>query len=346
VQVRPVEGMLFLLRGLRAALDSGDPIRAGRGLAAYGSFHRMLGAERISQRCLAQAREIANAHDDATLAGFVDIAHASDALLTGAWTKVVEYARAGVDTLRDAGIGMTWERVVGGCFELAALDQLGRLPEVEARASENLRAAEACGDLYARIVFSQFLAQTILAHGDLDKAAYFAGNGLSGWTNRQYTVQNFYELRVLARCDLYRGEPEIARDRVVRAWPEIKRAGLLRNSISRLDAYLLLARCALACGDARQAQRAAKKLAPDSRPDAGFHRAWILVSSGASRESHDLYACQEGFRKLDMLLYADAIGYRLAKTPGERQVFDERLSARGILEPERWIRCFLPRQPT
>ncbi|MGB1276969.1 MAG: hypothetical protein ACPG77_14590, partial [Nannocystaceae bacterium] len=221
VQVRPVEGMLFLLRGLRAALDSGDSIRAGRGLAAYGSFHRMLGAEGISQRSLAHAREIANAHDDATLAGFVDIAHASDALLTGSWTKVVEHARAGVDTLHDAGIGMTWERVVGGCFELVALEQLGRLPEVETRASENLRAAEACGDLYARIVFSQFFAQASLARGDLDKAAYFAGNGLSEWTSRQYTVQSFYELRVLARCDLYRAQPLVARERVLRAWPDI-----------------------------------------------------------------------------------------------------------------------------
>lgn len=344
VQVRPVEGMLFLVRGLALALDSGDRTRSGRGLAAYGAFHRLLGAVRISELARGQALEIAKTNNDPTLMGFVDIVSAADALLIGAWQRVVEHATRGVNELRRAGIGMTWERVVGTCFELAARDQLGDYIGVEQRAGQALRDAEASGDLFARIVFSQFLAQAVLIAGDPTRAQSLAGNGLEQWTSRQYTLQHFYQLRVDARCDLYRGDPQAAHDRVRSHWSDIRRAGLLRNSISRIDAYLLYARTALACRDLRAARHALQRISPKLRRDAPLHRAWLQVRvDELSGQRVDERYCQvaAGFRGEGMLAYAEALEYRGAHK-STRTVVARQLRARGVAEPDRWIWSFVP----
>ncbi|MDC0720296.1 serine/threonine-protein kinase [Nannocystis bainbridge] len=341
----PADGMLFAVRAVLAALQAGEPGRVGRGLAVLGAFHRLIGRAEVGARFVARAREIAEARDDPQLLGLTHVCSAADAMITGDWRECVARTARGLDALSAPRAGMTWERVLGACFELTALDQLGRFVEVERRAGEHLRDAEARGDLYGLVVFSQFFAQARIAAGDLAAARHYARDSVRRWTRRSYTLQHFYALRVEVCCDLYDGEPHRADARLRERWPDIVGAGLLRNPISRVDALLLRARCALARGDRRRAACVARRLACESRPDAGLHARWIRarVAPAHANADAELAAAARGFQAAGMTLAAWSIEHRRAGADHARRVKAEQaLRELGVSEPDRWQRVFLP----
>jgi hypothetical protein len=266
-------------------------------------------------------------------------------MITGDWRECVDRTAKGLDALSAPRAGMTWERVLGACFELTALDQLGRFVDVERRAGEHLRDAEARGDLYGLVVFSQFFAQARVAAGDLAAARHYARDSVRRWTRRSYTLQHFYALRVEVCCDLYDGEAHRADSRLRERWGSIVAAGLLRNPISRIDALLLRARCALARGDRRGAAAVARRLGCESRPDAALHARWIRARAQPSRTGADaeLVAAARGFRAAGMIMAAWSIEHRRASADHERRAEAERaLRELGVSDPERWQRVFLP----
>ncbi len=344
--VMPIEGMLFAVHGLLAALASGEPTRIGRGLAVFGAFHRLLGDAASSTTYLRRAREIAEHRGDTALLGLVHISSAADAMLSGAWHDVLSRTRTGLAALAPRGAGMTWEHVIGACFELTALDQIGQLATVERRASEHLRDAEARGDLYGLVVFSQFLAQARVAAGDLDSARHYARHGLDRWTRRSFTLQHFYALRVEVSCELYEGATARARSMLQRSWSAIERAGLLRNPISRIDALLLRARCALASGDRRESLAMARRLSRETRPDVSFHVQWIRARASGDPVTTrpELLAAAAGFAAAGMDLHAACLAHIAADAPS-RTGGDIALSsilAAGVREPAAWLRYYLP----
>jgi len=341
----PADGMLFAVRALLAALQAGEPRRIGRGLAVLGAFHRMIGGARVGARYVERARAIAEARDDPQLLGLTYVCSAADAMISGDWRECATRTARGLDALSAPGAGMTWERVLGACFELTALDQLGRFVDVERRAGEHLRDAEARGDLYGLVVFSQFFAQARVAAGDLVTARHYARDSVRRWTRRSYTLQHFYALRVEVCCDLHDGEVQRADSRLRERWSAIARAGLLRNPISRIDALLLRARCALARGDRGGAAWIARRLACESRPDAGLHARWIRARAAPQRPGADaeLAAAARGFRDVGMNVAAWSIERRLAGADDERRAqADRALRELGVYDPERWQRVFLP----
>ncbi|MCY1064767.1 AAA family ATPase [Nannocystis sp. RBIL2] len=341
----PADGMLFAVRAVLAALQAGEPGRVGRGLAVLGAFHRLIGRAEVGARFVQRAREIAEARDDPQLLGLTYVCSAADAMITGDWRACVARTAKGLDALSAPRAGMPWERVLGACFELTALDQLGRFVDVERRAGEHLRDAEARGDLYGLVVFSQFFAQARVAAGDLAAARHYARDSVRRWTQRNYTLQHFYALRVEVCCDLYDGEVHRADSRLRERWPSIVGAGLLRNPISRIDALLLRARCALARGDRRGAMRVACRLGCESRPDAALHARWIRARAAPSRARADaeLAAAADGFQAAGMTLAAWSIEQRRAGADVERRARAERaLRELGVSDPERWQRVFLP----
>ncbi|MBZ5710605.1 serine/threonine-protein kinase PknK [Nannocystis pusilla] len=341
----PADGMLFAVRALLAALQAGEPQRIGRGLAVLGAFHRMIGRAEVGARYVQRAREIAEARDDPQLLGLTYVCSAADAMISGDWRECAARCARGLDALSAPRAGMPWERVLGACFELTALDQLGRFVDVERRAGEHLRDAEARGDLYGLVVFSQFFAQARVAAGDLATARHYARDSVRRWTRRDYTLQHFYALRIEVCCDLYDGEAVRADSALRERWGAISRAGLLRNPISRIDALLLRARCALARGDRRGAACIARRLACESRPDAGLHARWIRARAAPQRPgaAAELAAAARGFGEVDMTMAAWALERRLAGADHERLAqADRALRELGVRDPERWQRVFLP----
>lgn len=348
--VMPVEGMLFAVRSLLAALDSRDTVRVGRGLAVFGAFHRLLGQASISARYLGKAQQIAQELADPQLGGLVWVCSAADAMIAGRWNDVVERTSQGLALLPSRGAGVSWERALGACFELTALDQLGRLGEVERRAGEYLRDAQARGDLYALVVFGQFLAQARIASGDLPAARRHAHQGLELWTRRSYTLQHFYALRIDVTCDLYAGDAARAGARLRAAWPQIAGGGLLRNPISRIDAVLLQARCALAEGDSTGALATARELARETRRDGPLHARWIRACAGprSAAAADQLRAAAHGFTGLGMAAQAACIERRLSEYAANAAALaraDAILNRLGIDDPGRWASCFLPARP-
>ena len=336
--VMPLWGMLFALRGLDAALQCGASPQLGRFLAVAGGFNRLLGRVSRGERYLAEARAIADELRDDQLAGLTHVCAAADALLTADWDEVLARTGRGLAALPARSIGVTWERVLGACFELMALEQRGRLAEVERRAREHLRDAEARGDLYGEVVFQQFVGQSRVAADDPSGAREHASSSLRRWTRSGYTLQHFYALRIEVSCDLYEGEARAARDRLRAAWPAVERSGLLGNPISRIDATLLRARCALAGGQRREALALARRLAAERRPDGPLHATWI--QGRAEDDQAKLHAAQRGFSQRGMALYAAALARRLADgaEPGPTAA----IRALGVADPDRWMAYFMP----
>lgn len=338
--VMPVWGMLFMVEGLRAALECGDQARLGRSLAVLGGFHRLLGRAAIGERYLLEARAIAEALADAQMMGLSHVCSAADAMLTGEWREVVSRTQRGLRVLPARSIGVTWERVLGACFELAALDQIGDLREVERRAREHLHDAEARGDLYGQVVFQQFVGQSLVAAGDTAVAREHAAASLSRWTRGGYTVQHFYALRIAISCDLYDGDVTAARERLRDEWRSVEAGGLLRNPISRIDALLLRARCALAAGQRREALVVARRLAGEARADGKVHACWIRARAGGRDGAALLGEALRGFEARGMMLCAAAI--ERLRSAGRDEAADGTLARLGARDPERWMRYFMP----
>lgn len=337
--VMPLWGMLFAVRGLVWALESGDRGRVGRCLAVFGAFHRLLGRAAVGERYLQQARALAESLGDAQLLGLSHVCSAGDAMLTGDWREVVTRTQQGLAALPARSIGVTWERMLGACFELAALDQLGVVAEVERRAREHLHDAEARGDLYGQVVSHQFVGQSRIAAGDTAGARAHARASLERWAPGEYTLQHFYALRIEVGCDLYDGQAAVGRSRLATTWPRLRAAGLLQNPISRVDALLLRARCALATADGGEALALARKLERERRVDAGLHARWIRARAGAA-DADRLREAERGFASRGMALCSAGAAKILAL--GSSAAEDAAIASLGVVDPDRWMRYFMP----
>lgn len=358
--VLPSQGVGFMLRSLRCALGAGEPVRIGRSLAYAGALLQIQGgaAARRGEAYLARAEALTSEVGDPRLQATVLIWRAHTHLFAGRWRAVIDHADRGLEILDRRCTGVRWESVMAATLALLGLEALGDVREVEQRARQHAREAADHGDLYAQVVFTQFVAFYRAARGDTAGARRDARRALELWTREAYTVQHLYAMRIEAYCDLYEGAPEAARARLLADWPRIRRAQLLRVPMSRVDALLLAARVqlSLARGHRRGAllrscEEIARRLSrerarPEGWPSAALIRAGIAAVKGDRGLALALLERSIArFEALDMGLLAAAARRRRGELLGDAEqvaAADAWMRQRGIADPARWVRVLAP----
>jgi hypothetical protein len=143
---------------------------------------------------------------------------------------------------------------------------------------------------------------------------------------------------------LYRGDAENAWQRIATQWPLLRRMGLLRIQLIRIEAWFLRGRSALAMAvrstdhhrflaQARHdAQRIAAENMPWSNPLALLMNAGVAALEGEPTLARQrLCLAVDGFDRADMRLYAAVARRRLSSLQEGRQKLEtERLAAEWV----------------
>jgi serine/threonine protein kinase len=307
IVVDPAKGAYFALLGLLRALSAGDPHGVARGLAVIsGAILVPAGGPmgRWGERLLARAEQIATAHDDPYLRGITAISKGQAHLFAGRWRLARESSDHGVQVLSDSCRGVAWECAIGRMGAIRASEELGEMSDMLARASEMLRDGQERGDVYAEVTGHNYVGTALLAQGELAAARAHAARTQAIWTHEGAHVPRIYATRIDVSCDLRDGDPGSALRQVESLWPDLKRAGLLRVPITRVDALLLRGRATLAVAARSrelrekrigQVEKLAGSLAAMGRADTTGHAAMLRAMVALLRE-----------RRVDALTQLDA----------------------------------------
>jgi hypothetical protein len=355
--VDPARGIYFSVRGLLLALGTGEPVRVGKHLAVTGGSLRALGGPFGSwgQELVRQVARLAESGHDAYLSGMSATSMAPVHIVAGEWREALECAEHGVALLAGHCRGVSFECAVGRMAALRALEELGRMSEMRARAEDMLAGADQTGDRYAEVTALLNLALPMLATADVAAARGLVARALAQWTREAFHIQHFYARRIEAYCDLYEGRPDRARAGILAIWPALRTSSLLRVPVSRVDAHLLRARStvALAAQDGRYAPRAESDMAPlarESRGDAVAH-VFILRAGLQALPAHRPQAIElvgraiAAYRRAGMELHALCAERRGAEIAGAVErlaAIDQRIRDCGINEPVRWVDIYAP----
>ncbi len=360
-----VRGSYFQARGLLYSLETGEPFRIARALAAEAAFSSSAGGphHKRTARLLEEADRIARRVDHPYALAWAAGAAGIAATLEGRWRPALERCEAGEAIFRDRCVGVAWELAIMRWFALWALAYQGRLGDLADRIPVRLRDAEGRGDLHAEIGHSTGLANLAwLAADDPDEARRRGEAAMAQWSQKTFHVEHWWNMLGQTQVDLYRGEGDAAYRRVTGEWSGLKGSLLLMVQLTRLEATHLRARAALSAasgslGDRRrliaQAARDAGKIAgekmPWSTPLAALLRAGIAAAQGDKATALDLLpGAAGGLDEAGMALYAAAARYRqgrlLAGDEGKRLVDDaERwMAEQKIKAPARMIEMLAP----
>jgi hypothetical protein len=234
-----VPGADFQTRAVRAALKAGEPTRVAKALcleAAFGVSTEDPPRARAKQMTEI-AKGLAEELDDPYLHGLVHLAQAARQGVEGNYDECTEQGLLAEAFFRERCTQVTWE--IGQVQQLVvlALLQQGKLDQLVSRVEVYTREAKERGDLYGytNIVTAGGFMAPLLLHKP-DDAERLVADAMRRWPRTSFHMQHFFELVALAQVELYRGEGRTL-DRVQAAWPEARRAMLLR--VPMLHASLL-----------------------------------------------------------------------------------------------------------
>jgi hypothetical protein len=361
VDADSIRGVYFSLQALRRALVAGDPIRLGRSLAVLGgSLSVFPGAwvQRLGGEMLARAQAIGAETGSPLLRGTIGVARGQVLMMGGHWRSSLERLDEGVRLLTERSRGAAFEALVGRTMALRSLEELGELPLLEARAREILQVSRSLGNRYAELAVSEHLAAVLTLRGEVAAARDLIRHTLALWTREGFHLQHLYAIRRAALCDLYAGAAREGYDRVLAAWSPLRRSQLLRVSLSRVDAFWLRGRLALALipGDVRaraDAERCRVRLAGERRPDAAVYA--LLLDAGLRRARGEAPAVRQLLAQASaaaagagMALYAAAADLaRAALLEGAesrrcREQAEPVLRRCGVTDPARFTHLYAP----
>ncbi len=357
-----LRGIYFSIRSLERALRAREAQRLARSLSVVGGSLSVVGGPllaRLGERMMRRADGIAAELASPELWGTIDVSRGEVLMLAGHCRQAVERCDAGVRRLSQECQGYVLESNVGRAMALRALEELGRMAEMEVRARELRDAAAAVGNRYAETQGSQFIAIARIACGDVAGAREMARHQLAHWSRRGFHIQHFYAERILVLCDLYEGRPEQGWERLRAAEPELRGSGLLRIPLTRTDYLSLRAQLALACAfedpagrsaRLRAGTRAVRRLERERRADAALHAQ--LVRAGMASLLGDAPAAVALLDRAiemgeagDMALRAACARLRRAEVLDDDAALEAaraEMRACGVASPERWAAIYAP----
>jgi hypothetical protein len=355
-----MRGISFQARGLRLALDIGEPHRISRGMAAEALLAGSRGGNSdrtayVDRMLGARARLGIEQEDDPLLGGYVLGASCGVAYLNGRWRRSLELADQAEELLRERCTGVWWELAQLQVVAISCLYWMGDVHEVCRRTFSCLQDARAKGDLFkassVRGALSNF---AWLALDEAAEARRHAEQARAEW-GEEFDLQHSFNVFAQGQIDLYEGRGGAALERVRASWSRTRRALLLALQMNYLNLLHLRARAALM--EAAAGSRPDPGLLASARRDARRIRrtgmAWAsplahLVEAGIAAASGQpegalaaLGLAESELVAEDMNLYAAVARLRrgelLGGDEGARQAAAalEELRVRGVADPER-----------
>lgn len=357
----------FQYRLMLMALDSGDPLRIGRALAAavWG-----MGAEEGARRStrsiaiLEKARELTERLGDVNLSSLLLLTNGLGEYFRGNLGAALELLDDAATSLRQQCLGVAWELDTAANFSLSALWSLGRIREFTRRAPPLLEEAIQRGDLYLQSILSiGYPNGRWLVADDPARALKEIDEAMTRTSTR--AIHAYYVLLARTQAELYSAQAEVAYRGVKRDWPALEKSFMLRTVLVRVWALHLRARAALAAACVRpdgaklrrEALRDARVLEARALPFATALatsiRATVAAQEGDRARAARLFeTAAGGFEANSMRLYAAAARHRQGEmvpdARGQAHVADalEYMRIEEIRNPPRMIEMLMPGVPT
>jgi hypothetical protein len=313
--VDPVCGADYQARALLLALDLGEPMRVGRGLAIEAIYLASQGHLGRARSLAGDAADIASRRNDPYLDA---LARAADGIVA---YYACEYAEAAA-LLSDAErrfqnrtTGTAWELCTVRMFRLGALATIGLYAELDRHVDEYLRDAERRDDRYTEATMLRMFNVVWLVRGEPAEARRMLD--ARRWTppSGSFHLQHFFEVTARVDIDLYEGNAATTRERLGPMLHALEHSLLMRLQTARAMACWLLARLALAEDDDEAAEAYARKLDREGLPTTAVC-ALLLRATLATRARDDA----EALGALDeAIAIADAEGFLLWAAVGRRR---------------------------
>jgi hypothetical protein len=363
--VDSLRGAAFAFDSLRHALAVGEPLRVGEALvlvgggllAPAGGWMASLG-----NRMLGRAAEIATQWQSPRLSGMTQTMSGQTMIFAGQWRDALRTCDAGIDELTARCRGVAWETNAGYMGAIRAVEELGHLNDYRRRCQQLLDDADARGDVYARLTAILYEALAHLAAGRPSLVRQQVRTSMRVWTQSAFSVQHLYAIRLEAMSDVYEERPAEAWARLEHAWPALKRSGLLRVPIMRIDALALRARVALALASAdpiaadrwlAASTRDRRALAKERRPDTPAHACLLQAGQeigrvGRTKTLRSLGDAIAIYNQGGMALWSHYACHRKGQVIGDtegRVLCDDAataMRAEGIADPLRWLAVVAP----
>ena len=360
----PMRSIYFSLEGLRCALRAGEPVRLGRCLCIVAGSISIVGGRLAAAKgagMMAAAERIVAVTGSVELQGTLDVVHGQILMLSARWREAVSRCDVGVRRLSEQCRGYAFECNIARTSAMRALEELGEIRELEERARQLMDAAAGAGNAYAEVAAATHLVLTRLAADDVAGARTLARKGFEMWTRTGYHLQHLYSLRAELYCNLYEGRAETGAGRLHEAWSDVRRSGLLRVPLSRIDALNLRARLALATAEVlpngrpllRAAARDVRRLSRERRVDAIVHARLLGAAIAAMRADRRgaIAALEDATRESEaanMRLHAASARRRKGQLIGGEAgralvaAADEVMRRSGVARPDRWVALYAP----
>jgi hypothetical protein len=360
-----IEGAYFQAQHLLLSLAAGEPHRVVAALA-----HEARSASFFGGRGLVRARELLQrveelARESGSPADRVHFEAAASLVETmGArWADTLERAERAEQLIRGDCPTMAQELFDVQAHECVALMYLGRLRDLETRASAAAREAEQSSDVYHGMMARYYLVSPVLLAGDdaAGAAELLAELDEEGARHRlQVAAIQSYTSR--ASIDLYAPGDQDPWELRMQDDARMKSNPLWRATFPRLESTVFRARTALALADADPARRT-EMLAHAAREARHVSRCPLTVARPQSRlllaalhharrdeesAASELRAAIEGFEELRMALYAAVARLRLGQLLGGDEGFTLRnrgtttMRSEGVKDPERFAMIYGP----
>jgi len=354
-------------RNLKLSLEVGDPYRAARALAMEANFIATRGESTIGRttQLLQRARALAETLEDRQqrhALGLVHLATGVCGYLQGQMRLVHDASVRAATLLRDLP-GTYWELGLANLYAVEGLVHTGRIAELRQQLDGYLADATGRGDLFALLGMRVQGHLAHLAADDPDLARRMVEQGMAAYTDDVVRMPHYWEFYAMGQIQLYAGEPRLALEQVRRRWPGLKRAQLLRLQVSRIGAYYLRGRCAVAAAAGSSKQEAGallRQAARDARRAMGERSGMArakgqLVAAGVAscrgdltRARRSLAQALELFEGLQMNHYAAAARLRLGQIMGDAEgqqhvaLAEELLRSQGVRDPRRMVAMLAP----
>ena len=361
-----LRGMDFGTRALLRSLASGEPYRISRALAMEVGYSATAGskARRKTRDLLDRAQALAQEVDEPHALGLTGLTAGIASYLQGFWKKSLEQLDEAEALLRERCTGVTWELDTAFIFELRALLMLGRWKEIQRRLPGLLKEVRERGDLYAETNLSARIVWVVgLAQDDPESARKRLQTAIHRWSQQGFHLQHYWHMTGRAEIALYEGQAHRAWEGLEELWPGLSRSLLLRIQFTRIEAFHLRARCALAAAAVASVERRPRLIAQAQAclakmqkeklfwadALAALVRAGILVLSGERwPAAQQLEVAITGLDAADMGLYAATArrSLGLLKGSSDRENLLRRgedwMKAQDIERPDRLARVLAP----
>jgi eukaryotic-like serine/threonine-protein kinase len=356
----------FQSRHLLLALDTGEPYRVARALAAEALVVGSIGGPRRSQanECAARAEAIAERTGHPHAVALCTFARGASAFLAGEWPVAEAYCDRALTLLRDHSAGTIWELNSVHVFRLGALLYLGKLREAARDVAALLASAKGRGNLYFETELRTRMNLVWLVADDPDEGEQQANEALQQWAHVGFQRMHYNYMVDRIQTELYRGHARAAWQVITGSWRALEHAQLLRVQFQRVEAWYLRARCALLMAATAPNPRKFLSVARvDARNIRRERMAWsdplscLLSATVAYRDGQPhvararLAGAAAGFERAHMKLYLAVARRRLGEIAHDdrsqeaRRQADAWMAAQGIVNPSRITRLIAPGFP-